>query len=59
MNKNNNARQYPIEFAHFSYMGKNNFIKAPCNGMVYFAEYHKYGKVKGFEENYKETFMDI
>ena len=36
-----------------------SIIKAPCNGMVYFAEHHKYGKVKGFEENYKETLMDI
>ena len=35
MNKNNNARQYPIEFAHFSYMGKNNFIKAPCNAEAF------------------------
>ena len=34
-------------------------IKAPCNGMVYFAEQHKYGKVKGYEKNYKETLMDI
>lgn len=35
------------------------FIKAPCNGMVFFAEHHKYGKVKGYEKNYKETLRDI
>lgn len=38
--------------------GKTN-IKAPCNGIVYFIEYQKTGKVKGYEYNYKETLMDV
>lgn len=38
--------------------GRTN-LKALCNGKVYFIEYQKTGKVKGYEYNYKETLMDI
>ena len=39
MNKNNNVHQYHIEFAHYSYMGRNNFIKAPNIGNIYIDNY--------------------